>query len=104
MSNASAGTALLVIVVGVIMFAVITRLRRDGHPITRTRYRVVSPAGYGLGFVKVPGTTHVSSSKWPFQTLCGLPAGPNVDVFEPQEVSCRECRRRWERATGVAQT
>jgi hypothetical protein len=31
-------------------------------------------------------------------TLCGLPATRQVDVFTPAEVSCRECRRRWELA------
>ena len=29
-------------------------------------------------------------------TLCGLPATRHVDAFTPDEVSCRECRRRWE--------
>jgi hypothetical protein len=103
MSNASAGFLLLGIVVCVIMAAITFRLRRDGHPITQARYRVVSTGGGPGGIVKRPGT-HVSSSKWPFQTLYGTSAGPNVDVFEPGEVSCRECRRRWERATGVRQT
>jgi hypothetical protein len=33
-------------------------------------------------------------------TLCGLPALRNVsDVFTPAEVSCRECRKRWQQET-----
>jgi hypothetical protein len=28
-------------------------------------------------------------------TLCGLPATRYVDVFKPDEVSCRECKKRW---------
>jgi hypothetical protein len=32
------------------------------------------------------------------RTLCGLPATRYVDAFKPREVSCRECRRRWETA------
>jgi hypothetical protein len=32
------------------------------------------------------------------RTLCGLPATRQVDVFTPAEISCRECRRRWELA------
>jgi hypothetical protein len=32
-------------------------------------------------------------------TVCGLPATRDVsDVFSPAEVSCRECRRRWQLA------
>ncbi len=30
-------------------------------------------------------------------TLCGLAATRHVNMFSPAEVSCRECRRRWER-------
>ena len=33
-------------------------------------------------------------------TLCGLWAGRHVNIFSPAEVTCRECRRRWEIATG----
>ena len=32
------------------------------------------------------------------RTLCGLPATRYVDAFTPREVSCRECRGRWETA------
>jgi len=31
-------------------------------------------------------------------TLCGLLAGRRVDVFTPDEASCRECRKRWQLA------
>lgn len=34
----------------------------------------------------------------PRRTLCGLPAARTVDVFEPTEASCRECRKRWQLA------
>jgi hypothetical protein len=33
-------------------------------------------------------------------TLCGRPALRHVEVFTPDEVSCRECKRRWQLATG----
>lgn len=37
-------------------------------------------------------------------TLCGLPALRNVsDVFTPAEVSCRECRKRWQAAMAKEQ-
>jgi hypothetical protein len=37
-------------------------------------------------------------------TLCGLPALRNVsDVFTPAEVSCRECRKRWQTAMAKEQ-
>jgi hypothetical protein len=29
-------------------------------------------------------------------TLCGLQATRYVNVFKPEEASCRECRRRWQ--------
>lgn len=32
---------------------------------------------------------------WP-ATLCGLRAGRRVNVFTPEEASCRECRKRWQ--------
>src|SRR5437879_13868772 len=32
------------------------------------------------------------------RTLCGLRATRYVDAFTAREVSCRECRRRWETA------
>jgi hypothetical protein len=32
------------------------------------------------------------------ETLCGLQATRYVDVFQPGEASCRECRKRWELA------
>jgi hypothetical protein len=35
-------------------------------------------------------------------TLCGLAATRHVSVFTPAEVSCRECRRRWELAQGTS--
>jgi hypothetical protein len=64
------------------------------------RYYVVN-AGRGR-------STHISREPVPglavmlltgaAQTLCGLPATRQVDVFTPAEVSCRECRRRWELA------
>jgi hypothetical protein len=37
-------------------------------------------------------------------TLCGLPALRNVsNVFTPAEVSCRECRKRWQAAMAKEQ-
>lgn len=32
-------------------------------------------------------------------TLCDRQAARYVDVFSPGEVSCRECKRRWQLAT-----
>jgi hypothetical protein len=32
--------------------------------------------------------------------LCGRRASRQIDVFEPSEATCRECKRRWELATG----
>ncbi len=29
-------------------------------------------------------------------TLCGLQATRYVDVFQPSEASCRECKKRWQ--------
>lgn len=34
-------------------------------------------------------------------TLCGRSVSRNMDIFEPREATCRECKRRWELATGV---
>src|SRR5690348_7378713 len=35
-------------------------------------------------------------------TLCGLQATRHVDVFSLDEVSCRECKKRWQRARGIS--
>jgi hypothetical protein len=48
---------------------------------------------FGLGDLLGFGTAVRSA-------LCGMPAWRYVEVFEPSEASCRECRRRWEIATG----
>lgn len=36
-------------------------------------------------------------------TLCGLAATRYVDVFDPSEASCRECRKRWQLAAAEEQ-
>lgn len=36
-------------------------------------------------------------------TLCGLTASRYVNVFTPAEASCRECRKRWQRAVAAEQ-
>ena len=33
-------------------------------------------------------------------TLCGRDVSRSIDIFEPREAGCRECKRRWELATG----
>lgn len=42
-------------------------------------------------------------SPQPKETLCGRAAIRPVPVFSPEEATCRECRRRWEIATGKRQ-
>jgi hypothetical protein len=37
------------------------------------------------------------------QTLCGQWAGRHVEVFQPSEVICRECKRRWQLLTQTSQ-
>jgi hypothetical protein len=39
----------------------------------------------------------------PKYTLCGLQATRYVNVFEPGEASCRECRKRWQLDVAAAQ-
>ena len=45
--------------------------------------------------------THIVKPGFGFKTLCGRVAIGGLDgIFAPGEVSCRECRRRWQLATG----
>jgi len=38
------------------------------------------------------------------RTMCGRSPGRGVDVFGPGEVSCRECKRRWQLETAAGAT
>ncbi len=40
---------------------------------------------------------HVTAGR---TTLCGRDVSRQMDIFEPGEAGCRECKRRWELATG----
>ncbi len=40
---------------------------------------------------------HVTAGR---TTLCGRDVSRRIDIFEPREASCRECKRRWQIATG----
>jgi len=35
------------------------------------------------------------------QTLCGRPVNRVLSIFAPGEATCKECKRRWELATGM---
>ena len=39
---------------------------------------------------------HVTAGR---TTLCGRDVSRRIDIFEPREAGCRECKRRWELAT-----
>jgi hypothetical protein len=41
---------------------------------------------------------HVTAGR---TTLCGRDVSRRIDIFEPREASCRECKRRWQIATGL---
>jgi hypothetical protein len=85
----------------------------------RNRYYVVNAAGRGresTHIVNANRRTPYHSNPWHpgnlimqlttagrTVTLCGLWAGRRVDVFAPDEASCRECRKRWQlRVAGKA--
>ena len=40
---------------------------------------------------------HVTAGR---TTLCGRDVSRRIDIFEPREAGCRECKPRWELATG----
>ncbi len=52
-----------------------------------------SPDTPGHPSALIAGTLLAAGSR-PKGTLCGLLAGRHVDVFQPAEASCRECRKR----------
>ena len=77
------------------------------------RYYVVNPASGGRGTHIVnanrrtpyhPNPWHPGNFIMQLQaftgtyTLCDLKAGRRVNVFTPDEASCRECRKRWQLA------
>ncbi|GEM_PF-6264058 len=51
------------------------------------------------GNASTPGIVSAVVVGYGKQTLCGQWAGRYVDVFQPSEASCRECRKRWQLAT-----
>jgi hypothetical protein len=51
------------------------------------------------GSASTPGMVSAAVVGYGKQTLCGQWAGRYVDVFQPSEASCRECRKRWQVAT-----
>lgn len=54
----------------------------------------------GIGAAVVPvGILALALGGGPKLTLCGQAAGRHVGVFDPSEVSCRECKRRWQLRT-----
>lgn len=74
--------------------------RRFGSVTTGTHImRSDSPAIPGAVWSAIAGFTGVGSNGK--QTLCGKWAARYVDVFEPREASCRECKKRWQVATGA---
>ena len=54
----------------------------------------------GIGAAVVPvGICCLALGGGPKLTLCGQAAGRHVGAFVPSEVSCRECKRRWQLRT-----
>jgi hypothetical protein len=65
--------------------------RQSTHIVNANRRTPYHPNPWHPGNLIVQLTTGVWSV-----TLCGLRAGRRVDVFTPDEASCRECRKRWQ--------
>jgi hypothetical protein len=53
-----------------------------------------SPDTPGFPSALTAGTV-LAAGRGPRNTLCGLLAGRHVDVFQPPEASCPECRKRY---------
>jgi hypothetical protein len=69
---------------------------RNPRPPRIVHYRVVYTGAYGIW--KASTATHIQDG---VGTLCGLMAGPDAShLYGPAEASCRDCRRRWQIATG----
>ncbi len=56
-----------------------------------------SPDTPGFSSALTSGTL-LAAGRGPRSALCGLLAGRHVDVFQPAEASCTECRKRYQLA------
>ena len=65
--------------------------RQSTHIVNANRRTPYHPNPWHPGNLIMQLTTGISPVM-----LCGLRAGRRVDVFTPDEASCRECRKRWQ--------
>ncbi|MGP7996645.1 MAG: hypothetical protein ACLPKI_04825 [Streptosporangiaceae bacterium] len=77
-------------------YYVVNAMNSCGKVTSRTTHLMQSssPDTPGHPPALIAGTLLAVGSR-PKGTLCGLLAGRHMDVFQPAEASCRECRKRY---------
>lgn len=80
-------------------YYVVNTMNSRGKVTSRTTHIMQgsSPDTPGFPSALTAGTL-LAAGRGPKSTLCGLLAGRHVDVFQPAEASCTECRKRFQSA------
>jgi len=78
-------------------YYVVNAMNSRGKVTSRATHIMHSSSADTPGFPSaLTDGTLLAAGRGPKSTLCGLLAGRHVDVFQPAEAACPECRKRYQ--------